>query len=159
LESVSYALGAAGAPLQLTKTNVLEIIVDAGSVLDEQNIPRSDRFLVLPTWAAGLIKKSDLKDVALTGDSVTPIRNGRIGSIDEFTIYISNNLYSVADSTGPTSYYTPFGHKSALTFASQLTKMETLRAESTFGDLVRSLNVYGWKVMKPASLGMLYIRK
>lgn len=166
VKSVSYALGAVGAPLQFTKTNVLEAIVDAGSVLDEQNIPRSDRWMVLPAWAAGLIKKSDLKDVALTGDAlvsgqVTPMRNGRIGSIDEFTIYISNNLYSLADTTltSTTCYYAPFGHKSALTFASQLIKTETLRAESTFGDLVRGLNVYGYKVMKPVSLGMFYIRK
>ena len=44
------------------------------------------------------------------------------------------------------------GHKSALTFASQITKMETVRNPNDFGDYIRSLNVYGFKVVKPESL-------
>jgi len=62
-------LGATGSPVQLTKTNVIDYIVDAGAVLDEANAPESDRFLVIPAWVAAMIKKSDVKDASLTGDS------------------------------------------------------------------------------------------
>ncbi len=86
------------------------------------------------------------------------IRNGRIGRIGRFTIYLSNNLYSATDGAF-TAYYCLFGTNAAITFAAQMTKMETLRAESTFGDLIRGLNVYGFKIVKPEALGLLYCRK
>ena len=41
-------LGANAAALGITKTNVLEWIVDMGTVLDEQNVPETDRKLVVP---------------------------------------------------------------------------------------------------------------
>ena len=44
------------------------------------------------------------------------------------------------------------GHKSAVTFASQMTKMETVRNPSDFGDYVRGLNVYGYKTIIPTGL-------
>ena len=156
--SSSYNLGASGAPVQITKTNVLEYIIDCGSILDEQNVPESGRWMVIPSWFANLIKKSDLKDASMTGEGTSVLRNGRIGMIDRFTLYLSNNLYSATDGSF-TAYYCLFGTNAAITFASQMTKMETLRAESTFGDLVRGLNVYGFKIIKPEALGLLYCRK
>lgn len=150
----SLALGATSAPLVLTKTNILDVIVDAGTALDENNIPESGRYLLLPPHIIGLIKKSDFKDTNISGGSGEVIRNGRVGMIDRFTVYSSNLLPSTTD-TG-LCYYMYFGVPYALTFASQITKTETLRAESTFGDLVRGLQVYGYKVIKPEALGVIY---
>ena len=155
--SASYNLGAAGAPLQITKANVLDVIVDAGTVLDEQNIPEEGRWLVIPVWMAGLIKKSDLKDASLTGDGKSILRNGRIGMIDRFTLYASNLLYFVTD-VG-TCYYIPFGQKSGLSFASQITETEKLRNPYDFGDIVRGLKVFGYKPTKPQAYGILYAKK
>ncbi|HPD53690.1 MAG TPA: hypothetical protein PLI08_07080, partial [Bacteroidia bacterium] len=135
-------LGATGAALQVTKTNVLDYIVDAGLVLDEANSPESNRFMVIPAWMAALIKKSDLKDASLTGDGTSVLRNGRIGMIDRFTLYVSHNLNRVTDG-GNQCFSVIAGHKMGLTFASQMTEMETLRSESTFGSIIRGLQVYG----------------
>jgi hypothetical protein len=44
------------------------------------------------------------------------------------------------------------GHKSAVTFASQMTKMETVRNPNDFGDYVRGLNVFGYKTLLPQAL-------
>lgn len=151
-------LGASGSPVQITKTNVLDYIVDVGTVLDEANVPESDRYIVIPAWMAGMIKKSDLKDASLTGDSGTPLRNGRLGMIDRSTIYVSHNLYKVLDGSYNT-WSCIAGHKMGLTFASQMTNMETIRAESTFGSIVRGLQVYGYQVVKPEALAKLYIRQ
>lgn len=145
--SASYDLGSNGTPFVLDKTNILDYIVNLGSVLDEQNAPESDRWLVLPVWACGMIKKSDLKDASLSGDATSIMRNGRIGMIDRFTIYRSNLLNSAGGNTDIVA-----GHKSGLTFASQMLNSETLRAESTFGTLVRGLQVYGYKVIKPEAI-------
>jgi hypothetical protein len=140
-------LGTTGTPVAITKTNVLDYIVDMGTVLDEANCPEGDRFLVIPAKMAGMIKKSDLKDASLTGDSVSVLRNGRLGMIDRFTIYMSHNL---SVSSGKFSIIS--GHKMGFTFASQMTEMESLRAESTFGNVIRGLQVYGYKVVKPEAL-------
>lgn len=151
-------LGATGSAVQLTKTNILDFIVDMGTVLDEANAPEGNRFLVIPAWAAGMIKKSDLKDASLAGDGTSILRNGRLGMIDRFTLYMSHNLNSVVD-TGNKCFSIIAGHKMGLTFASQMTEMESLRAESTFGNIIRGLQVYGFKVVKPEALAVGYVRQ
>ena len=158
-KSQSYNMGAAGAPIQLTKANVLDYIVDMNCVLDEQNVLDDQRWIVLPTWAVGMIKKSDLKDASLMGDGQSTLRNGRIGMIDNTTIYKSNLLNVVADGSGVPATYALFGHKNGLTFASQVTETEKLRDPFDFGDIVRGLKIYGYKAAKPQAFGCLYIRK
>jgi len=140
-------LGSTGTPFAITKTNVLEYIVDMGTVLDEANAPESDRFIVIPAKMAGMIKKSDFKSALVTGDNVSILRNGQLGMIDRFTVYMSHNL---SVSSGKFSIIA--GHKMGFTFASQMTNMETIRSESTFGNVIRGLQVYGYKVVKPEAL-------
>jgi hypothetical protein len=140
-------LGTSGSAIAITKTNVLEYLVDIGTVLDEANCPEGNRFVVIPAKMAGMIKKSDLKDASLTGDSVSILRNGRLGMIDRFTVYMSHNL---SVTSGKFSIIA--GHKMGFTFASQMTNMETIRSESTFGNIIRGLQVYGYKVVKPEAL-------
>lgn len=142
--SQNINLGIAATPVSITKANVIDYIVDLGTVMDEANVPETGRKLVIPAWMAGMIKKSDLKDASLTGDAVSIARNGRLGVIDRFELYVSNLL----PKTGANSYVFAI-HPKSLSFATQLTKTETLRAESTFGDLMRGLLVYGRKVFQP----------
>lgn len=157
-KTASFNLGTTGSPLTVTKdgaggtTSITELIVDIGTVLDEANCPESYRYLVLPAKAVGLIKKSELKDASLSGDGSSIMRNGRVGMIDRFTIYMSHNLVT---SSGKTNIIA--GTKRGLTFASQMTEMETLRAESTFGTLIRGLQVYGYKVVKPEAIATAVI--
>jgi hypothetical protein len=157
-KSSSYNMGTTGSAVLLTKTNVLDVMVDCGSVLDEQNVPEESRWMVIPPWMAGMIKKSDLKDASLTGDGTSTLRNGRIGMIDRLTLYISNLLTSVTDGND-TCWHILCGHKSALCFAAQMSNMESLRSESTFGTIVRGLNVYGYKCLKTEALVDLYVKK
>ena len=46
---------------------------------------------------------------------------------------------------------------SAITFASQIAKVESLPNPNDFGTLVRGLNVYGYKVVKPEALAMALV--
>jgi hypothetical protein len=156
-ESAGFNLGTSAAPVQITKANVIDYLVDCGTVLDETNRPDTDRWIVIPSWMAGMLKKSDLKDASMTGDGKSVLRNGKIGQLDRWTIYSSNNLYRVTDTVY--CWYVMFGHISALTWAAQISKTEQLRAESTFADLIRGLTVYGFDVLQPESLGALYVRK
>lgn len=140
-------LGVAGTPVAITSSNVIDTIINMGTVLDEANAPEQDRFMIIPAKMAGYIKQSDLKDASITGDGSSPLRNGRLGMIDRFTLYVSHNLYKSGS-----EFSVIGGHKMGFTFASQMTNMETIRSETTFGNIIRGLQVYGYKVVKPEAL-------
>lgn len=159
--SSTINLGVSGTPLLLvprnatagTNVEILDCILRLGQTLDEQNIPETGRWVIIPAWAAQMLKFSDLRQVFLTGDAVTPLRNGRIGMIDRFTIYTSNLLPQGTAgglAAGENVFYA--GHAHGLTFASQITKLETMRSEQTFGTLLRGLQVYGWKVVDATAI-------
>ena len=158
-QSASFNLGTTGAPLTVTKdgaggtTPVVDLLVDLGTVLDEANAPEQSRFVVIPAKMAGLIKKSELKDASLTGDGTSIVRNGRLGMIDRFTVYVSHNL-----NVSSGKYSIIAGHKMGFTFASQMTNMETIRSETTFGNIIRGLQVYGYKVVKGEALAQAVVQ-
>ena len=128
--------------------NILGHILTAGKTLDQNNIPETERFMIIDPATAAIIKNSDLKQAYLTGDAESPLRNGNIGMIDRFTVYVSNNLPTSGSVT--TGF---FGHPKAVAYASQMTNTETVRLESSFGDGVRGLSVYGYNVVVPTAIG------
>lgn len=154
--SGNIALGTTGTPVQITKTNVIDRILDLGQVLDEQNVPEQGRFLVAPPAMIKLLKASDIKDQSMMGDGTSVLRNGRVGMLDRFTIYSSNLLPKPVDGSFNATYALA-GSKLGLTFAMQITKVESLRAESTFGNLMRGLNVFGLKVVNGNAIAPLYL--
>lgn len=159
--SGGYNLGTATAPVALTAANVLATLTALAGVLDEQNIPETDRWLVIDPLTRQILMQSNLAQAQFMGDDKSMVRNGKIGMIDRFTVYVSNQLPKAAatqDYFGAAAAGTAkrrliqAGHKSAVTFASQMTKMETVRNPSDFGDYIRGLNVYGWKTIIPTGL-------
>jgi len=164
LISDSLNLGKTGAAVKLVNTtpgagesSPVDFILAMGLCLDEQNVPESGRWIVIPAWVGMKLKQSDLKAAYLTGDSTSPLRNGKIGTVDRFTVYVSNNLPTATD-TG-TKYYCLAGTRDAISFASQITKVETLRSTATFGNILRGLNVFGFEVTKPEALVVGYVSK
>lgn len=152
-------LGTAGTPKTLTKDNIIDFLLDIGGVMDEQNLPDEDRNIVLPSWACVLLKGSDIKNASIMGDNESVLRNGRIGEIDRLTIYNSNLLSTVTDSSTAECTNVVACHKSALTFATQLTETETITNPDDFGKLVRGLQVYGYQVVKSEGLVHAYVTR
>jgi hypothetical protein len=139
------------APTVIDPTSVLQWIVDAGVAMDELNNPEEGRFVIMPPWICGMIKKSELKDASLAGDASSILRKGLVGMIDRFKIYMSNNLTLTGDpATG--TYECMAGHKEAISFASQYAKTETIRLQDSFGDSIRGLKVHGFKTILPDAL-------
>ncbi len=142
----------------VTKSTVLDWIVDSGTALDEANVPESGRWLVIPPWIAGMIKKSDLKDASLAGDGTSIMRNGRLGMLDRYELFSSNNL-ALSGVAADGTYHCIGGTRHFISFASQFVKTETLRLQNSFGDAVRGLKVYGYKATKPEAGVYLPARK
>lgn len=170
LISGAYNLGTDTAPVdQSSANNVLDAILEMASVLDEQNVPEDGRWLVLSPRDRNLLMSSDLRQAQITGDSSTVVRTGKIGTLDRFTVYVSNLLPRAAagkafvDGLGdPTTAAAVAsakarrlmvaGTKHAISFASTIEKTETMRNPTDFGDIVRGLSIYGRKVVKPEAL-------
>jgi hypothetical protein len=153
-----------GAPLTLSTSNIVSTITAAASVLDEQNVPDTERFLVISPAVRNLLMGSNLQQAYLTGDPQSILRNGKIGTIDRFTVYVSNLLPSAdagknfdgTTNTGADARKCLIaGHKSAITFASQIAKVESLPNPGDFGQLVRGLNVFGFATLKPEALALV----
>ena len=86
-ESGDINLGATGAPVTITKDNILDVLVDTATVLDEQNVPDTQRYIVIPSWMAGMLKKSELRDASIMGDGTSAFRNGRLGMLKELSLH------------------------------------------------------------------------
>lgn len=154
LVSGGYNMGVSGTPLQVTKATIVDKIIEMGAILDEQNVPVNDRFLLLPPQFCSLIKQSDLNKANEAGDAESMRRHGVLGTIARFTIYETNQLATTLDTNTITNII--FGQKEALTFASQLTKSRSKEADNQFGMINDGLNVFGYKVIKPEALGWAY---
>jgi hypothetical protein len=77
-----------------------------------------------------------------------------------FRVYVSNNLPSVgggpaqSDSTlqGTDFGVIVAGHDSAIASAQQISKTETYRDPDSFADIVRGMNLYGRKILRPEAI-------
>lgn len=172
VKSGALNLGTADAPIDTsTAQNLLNLILKMSAALDEQNVPESGRWLLLSPFDRQVLMQSNLAQAYFTGDSASVVRTGKIGMIDRFNVYVSNMLpRRAADKAWVSGQTDPStgaawdttdnsaqrmivaGTKDAISFATQFTKTETLRNQNDFGDLVRSLQVYGRKVIKPEAL-------
>lgn len=173
VKSASLNLGTDASPIDVTGTaqNLLNLILKMGATLDEQNVPEAGRWLLMSPYDRQILMQSNLAQAYFTGDQSSIVRTGKVGMIDRFTIYVSNMLPRaaadkawVSGQTDPSTgaAYTEAaatarrmivaGTKDAIAHAAQVTKTEQLRSQTDFGDLVRGLNVYGRKVVKPEAL-------
>jgi hypothetical protein len=179
-------VGSIAAPVIVTQgatagglTNVLELIVEQFSVAcNEKKLPREGRFIVVPSWMGARLKLSELRNVSITGDGSSPLRNGMIGEIDKVQIYESNNLaivdhlgvYKGEDTAGkmpwdvgydpdslatynalanPERYKVIGGTRDFFSFATQYVKTEDARIQGRFGQAIQGLQVYGMKALQP----------
>ncbi|MGW9529663.1 phage major capsid protein [Paenibacillus terrae] len=138
------------APIIPTSSTAYDLLIDLGVLLDENNVPESERFVVVPSWYYGLL----LKDARFTKDP-NIIRTGHVGDIDSMTVYKSNNV----PNTDGAKYKIIAGHKSAISFAGQVDSVEAFRPEKQFSDAVKGLQVFGAKCIKPEALAVLTANK
>ncbi len=156
-KSANINLGISGTPLQLTKSNILDSLVDLQTVLDEQNVPDDgNRWVVLPPRIIGLINKSDLKNAAFAGSGESILMKNRfVGQLSGFNIHMSNLLATTVDGA-TTVTNIPFGHKDALCYVTSFVKDRVMEVPDTFGKQYDGLRVYGYKIIKTEAMGWMY---
>ena len=80
-------------------------------------------------------------------DNVEYIKRGAIGKYNNCFLRLSNNLYN--DGTDDMELIRT---KKAVAVANQIDKVETARKEKGFASIIKGLNVYGIKVVRPKEL-------
>ena len=142
----------------------LEVLNRMARLLDQQNVDRDNRWVVVdPVFAEQLNdENSKLLSNDFTSNDKDILRNGRIisGMVRGFRVYMSNNLPSIGngpgsvDTNGSSSNYgvVVAGHDSAVATASQIEKVESYRDNDSFADIVRGMHLYGRKILRPEAL-------
>lgn len=164
---VTTGMGTTSVPIDIGfgsgEVDPLNQMALAAKELDENNVPEEGRwFVAAPEWYNVL---SNTASKLLTVDfnaGQGSIRNGLVASglLRGFQMYKSNNLptndLSAATPAGSaTAPEALFGHISAVSAASAMNKVETVRDTSTFSDIVRGLMVWGRKVLRDDSVGKI----
>ncbi len=127
--------------------------------LDENNAPDEGRFCVLPTWCGEILKSMSNNAFGLayaSGENTAPLISGKLPKIDRCELLFSNNS---PDSTeGSECSAVLFGTRYATTFATQITESRIIDNPFSFGKLMQGLQVYGFSIIKPAMLGVDFIK-
>lgn len=108
------------------------------------------KWIVIPPWVA---LKLLLAGVILAHDLKGELKNGFLGRVLQFDMYMSNNCTALTPVTaGYSRHVIMAGSYQAIAFADQMTESESLRSIDQFSDLIRGLHVWGAKVVKPKEL-------
>lgn len=142
-------------PIVPTATTAYEKLVDLATILDEDNVPSEDRWVVLPPWYYGLLLKDDRFVKAGTAQTDQVLRNGLVGEAAGFAVYKSNNV----PNTAGTKYKIMAGQRKAISFADQVNSVEAYRPEKRFADAVKGLHLYGAKLIYPSAIAVLTANK
>lgn len=156
-KSTTFSLGTASACTSAnTGDEVTALVLKYARYLDENNAPEEGRYVVFPTWVGSVLKNMSDNAFGLayaTGQNGANILTGTIPNIDRFQIFFTNNYSGVTDASADAAPVI-FGHKYAMTFATQITESRIIDNPFSFGKMMQGLQVYGFNVIKPQLLGV-----
>jgi hypothetical protein len=158
LTSIPLAAGGGAGPI----TSPLAVLNRMARKMDEANVDSSDRWFVADPVFYELLMDEDSKFINSDFGGGDELRNGRVGSglIRGFKVYKSNNLpffgtgAGTASATGSEENFgiVVAGHQSCVATAQQLAKTESYRDTASFADIVRGMQLYGRKILRPEAL-------
>lgn len=142
-------------------TSPLQILNRIKRKMDQANVETENRWVVLDPVMVEILMDEDSKLINRDFGGDEEVRNGRLpGTIRGFRVYQSNNLPYLgngADTTAAAGSETDFGvivagHDSAAATAEQIAKTEKFRSPDHFADVVRGMQLYGRKILRPEAL-------
>ncbi|WMU93397.1 hypothetical protein EMOOHJMP_00204 [Microcystis phage MaAM05] len=142
-------IGTDVAPITLTSANIYGYITQLAEKLDNANAPQEGRNLVItPKFKTLLLQSTEFTRASSLGDNV--VQNGYIGNVAGFGVHVTTNNAAVSGVVNLLAFTQDF-----ISFASQVSKIETVRPYNMFADAVKGLYLYGSKVMMPKAGAVL----
>lgn len=152
-ETSAYTGGAIGAgaayeiqantAIQVTKSNFYARMLVLAKFLNEDKIPRTERWAVLPAWLESLALQAPEFIPAVAAAYEDVVLNASIGRMAGFRIYLNQQV--AGDEVNGSHIMA--GHKSAIAFALAFKEDDVEPAIGLFGKRFKSLFVYGGKVV------------
>ena len=142
-------------------TSPLAVLNRMARLMDAQNVDTDGRWVVVDPVFKEILMDEDAKLINADFGGEGEVRNGRLpGTIRGFRVYTSNNLpykgtgAGTSAAAGSTTNYgvVVSGHDSAVAVADQIAKTESFRSPDTFADIVRGMQLYGRKILRPEGL-------
>ena len=139
----------------------LAVLNRMARLMDAANVDTDGRWVVVDPVFKEILMDEDAKLINADFGGDSEVRNGRLpGTIRGFRVYTSNNLpykgtgAGTSAAAGSTAHYgvVVSGHDSAVAVADQIAKTETFRSPDTFADIVRGMQLYGRKILRPQGL-------
>lgn len=137
----------------LTKNTIYSKFVDVSKALKNANAIGDGQkpwIIINPTVEALLIQAPEFIQASALGEKT--LKEGMIGRIAGLDVLVCTNLTAVSGVT-----YCLAGTNDAITFASQVTEIESLRLQDSFDTAVRGLYVYGAKTVLDDALAYLAV--
>lgn len=149
--AATNVIGSDETPQNLTAANIYAQFVSLSKLLKNTGAitPQNKGWVVIhPDVEELLLLSKEFTNGLNVGD--TTLTAGSIGKIAGLDVYVSNNVGKDAG-----SYTILAGTKDAITYASQIQKIETLRAHSSFDTIVRGLYNFGSLTLNPSALAVI----
>ena len=144
-------VGSDSSPVTLSKSTIYQNFVNLAMKLKDANAVKAGKrpwVVINPLVESYLLQSTEFIGANNVADET--LREGAIGRIAGMDVLVSTNLTATSD-----KYYVLAGTNDAITFASQLAKIESLRDKDSFSDLVRGLYLYGAKTVQPKALAKM----
>lgn len=138
-------IGSSSGPVTLTKDNIYFYITELGRLMDNDNATGDRHLVVDPTRKALLLNSPEFLRATGMGDTV--VKNGKIGTVSDFTVHVSTNLNSASGNRPILALTTDL-----ISYASQVDKVEKVRPSNQFVDKIKGLYVYGSKIFTNSEL-------
>lgn len=148
---VENTVGTELAPVALTKDNIYTNFVAVAKALKKANATSKGQkpwIVINPDIEALLIQAPEFIQANQTGDKT--LKEGSIGKIAGLEVLVCTNFVATAG-----KFYVLAGTNDAVTFASQVVEIESLRLHDSFDTAVRGLYVYGAKTVQDDALAKL----
>ena len=152
--TVENTVGSEESPITLDKSTIYEQFVKLALALKNSDavLAGAKPWVVInPAIESYLLQSPEFINAYKVADET--LREGAIGRIAGMDVLVSTNLVDV-----DSKYYVLAGTNDAITFASQLAKIESLRDKDSFSDLVRGLYLYGAKTVQPKALAKMIVK-
>lgn len=146
-------VGTEESAVELNKSTIYAKFVELAMKLKNANALTGNKkpwVIINPTIESYLLQSTEFIGAHNVADET--IRDGAIGRIAGMDVLVSTNLTSTSG-----LFYVLAGTNDAITFASQLAKIESLRDKDSFADLVRGLYLYGAKTVQPKALAKMIV--
>lgn len=149
----SNTVGSESSPITLDKSTIYEHFVKLSLALKNSDAVHTGVrpwVVINPNIESYLLQSPEFIKAYNVADET--LRDGAIGRIAGMDALVSTNLTDIDN-----KYYVLAGTNDAITFASQLAKIESLRDKDSFSDLVRGLYLYGAKTVQPKALAKMIV--